>query len=275
MKRRDTERNHPYANEVFSYLNIFDIQGLLKEEDVFKCGVEAYQVADFNSIRFDWLNQEEEKARFIFCAQLGVPYYIIITSETSGTYQIYDTILSNDSINYVLKYNFTKADFINWWRSQQSFNQKKAMYNASGRIEQSIIDIDLFSNSLAWGVNIDGFTYDTQTNRVVTIYEKRICTYKPPYKVDNYDPNRFFHGSATRSGDFPSWKILFELSNQFNASLLLFTFDTSDAHKVGASKIIDISQHLGIIYKDNIKPFDNIFNDNFYNLENWIMQVTN
>jgi hypothetical protein len=125
MKRRDTERIHPYATEVFSSLNIFDIQGLLKEEDEYKCGVEAYQVLDFNSIRFDLLNAEEEKARFIFCAQLGIPYSIIITSEANGAYQIFDTIINDGIINYILKYNFTKADFINWWRSQQSFNQKK------------------------------------------------------------------------------------------------------------------------------------------------------
>ena len=51
------------------------------------------------------------------------------------------------------------------------------MYNAASRIAHSIIDNDLFSNSLAWGVNIDGFNYDTQNNRVISIYEKRICTY--------------------------------------------------------------------------------------------------
>jgi hypothetical protein len=270
MNRRDTERNHPYANEVFSYLNIFDIQGLLKEDDVYKCGIEAYQVEDFNSIRFDLLKPQEEKARFIFCAQLGVPYYIIITSEASGTYQYYDTVLTNGIINYVLKYNFTKANFINWWRSQQSFNQKKAMYNAGSRIAQSIIDIDLFGNSLAWGVNIDGFTYDTQTNRVVSIYEKRICTYKPPYTVDNYDPNRFFHGTANRSGDFPSWNILFELTKKMNVSLLLFTFDTSSNKKLGASKIIGISQQSGLSYKQNIKPNLNLFIDNLPNIRKWV-----
>ena len=275
MKRRDTERNHTYATEVFSSIKIFDIQGLLKEEDVYKCGVEAYQVADFNSIRFDLLNQVEEKARFIFCSQLGVPYYIIITSEASGTYQIYNTVLTNGIINYALQFNFTKTDFINWWRSQQSFNQKKAMYNAGSRIAQSIIDKDLFTNSLAWGVNIDGFTYDTLTNKVMSIYEKRICSYKPPYSVDNYDPNRFFHGTVNRSGDFPSWNILFELSRKMNVSLLLFTFDTSSIKKVGASKIIGISKQNGITYKDNIKPFDNIFHNNLYNLEKWILQVTN
>jgi hypothetical protein len=270
MKRRDTERNHPYATAVFSYLNIFDIQGLLQENDVYKCGVEAYQVADFNSIRFDWLNQEEEKARFVFCTQLGIPYYIILTSEASGSYQLYITVLANGSIKYELKHNFSKGEFINWWRSQQSFNQKKAMYNASGRIDKSIIDIDLFSNSLAWGVNIDGFTYDTQTNRVVSIYEKRICTYKPPYTVDNYDPNRFFHGTANRSGDFPSWNILFELTKKMNVSLLLFTFDTSSNKKLGASKIIGISQQSGLSYKQNIKPNFNLFIDNLPNISKWV-----
>jgi hypothetical protein len=270
MKRRDTERNHPYANEVFSYLNIFDLQGLLKEDDVYKCGIEAYQVADFNLIRFDQLNQNEEKARFIFCTQLGIPYYIIITSEASGTYQIYDSVLSNGIINYILIFNFSKVDFITWWRSQQSFNQKKAMYDASRRIAQSIIDTDLFSNSLAWGVNIDGFTYDTQTNRVVSIYEKRICTYKPPFTIENYDPNRFFHGTANRSGDFPSWNILFDLAKKMNISLLLFTFDTSNNKKIGASKIIEINQQSGISYMHNLKPNLNLFEENISGLKEWV-----
>lgn len=32
MKRRDSERNHTYANIVFDGLNIFEIQGILKED---------------------------------------------------------------------------------------------------------------------------------------------------------------------------------------------------------------------------------------------------
>lgn len=262
MNRRDTERNHTYATEVFSYLNIFDIQGLLKEDDAYKCGVEAYQVADFNSIRFDLLKPQEEKARFIFCTQLGVPYYIIITSEASGTYQIYDTVLSNGFIIYELKYNFPKPDFIIWWRSQQSFNQKKAMYNAGSRIAQSIIDNDLFSNSLAWGVNIDGFTLDSVSNKITSIIEKRICTYKPPYTVGNYDPNRFFNGAANRSGDFPSWNILFQLSKKLNISLLLFTFDTSNNSRIGIAKILGVNQQSGLIYLNDKKPFELIINNN-------------
>ena len=50
MVRRDTERHHAYSSEIFSKLKIFDIQGLLKEEDEFKCGIEAYQVKEFSLI---------------------------------------------------------------------------------------------------------------------------------------------------------------------------------------------------------------------------------
>ena len=272
MIRRDTERNHPYATLVFRDLQIFDIQGLLKEGDQYSCGVEAYQVLDFNFIQFERLNQSEEKARYVFCSQLGIPYFIIFVSEKSGNYQIFESFLEKEIIVFKIKYNFEKYDFIEWWRSQQSFNQKKAMYNAGARISQSIIDKDLFANSLAWGVNIDGFSYSPETNKVLAIYEKRICTYKPPYTVDNYDPNKFFHGTANRSGDFPSWKILFDLTRKMDVSLFLFTFDTSGGRKVGASRIVDIDQKSGISYYQNVKPTANMFKENLSGLRDWLTE---
>lgn len=271
MKKRDTERNHIYANEVFSFLNIYDIQGLLKEEDVFKCGVEAYQVADFNLIRFDTLNQKAEKARFKFCAHLGVPYYVIIASEASGYYQVYGTNLNQGFVDFKLIFNFSKPEFIDWWRTHQSFNQKKAMFNAKARIADSIIDRDLFSNALAWGVNIDGFTLDNQTDKVISIFEKRIRSYNPPFTVDNYDPNSFFHGTATRPGDFASWSILFELVKKMNVAFFLFTFDTSCDKKIGVSKIVGISKQIGISYKNNLSPNANLFIDDLPRMSDWLI----
>ena len=269
MIRRDSERNHPYAHEVFRYLNIFDIEGLLKENDTYHCGVEAYQVTDFNFIRFDLLNQQEEIARYKFCSQLYVPYYIIITSEADGSYQIYNTLFNNNRINYSLRNAFSREDFLIWWRSQQSFHQLKPMYIAAARIEHSIIDKDLFANSLAWGVNIDGFIADDLSDKVTAIIEKRICTHKPPYTVQNYDPDKFFHGTANRSGDYPAWHILFELSKRMNVNLILFTFDTSMDYKIGAARIIDVN-HNGITYAGNIKPNQNIIRDNIEDLKLWL-----
>lgn len=80
MRRRDSERNHAYANIVFDSLNIFEIQGILKENDEYRCGVENYQVQQFSEVDFNVLNNEVELARYFFCRQLEIPYYIIISS---------------------------------------------------------------------------------------------------------------------------------------------------------------------------------------------------
>ena len=67
MIRRDTERYHMYADEVFSALNIYDIQGVLKEGDSYKCGIESYQVKSFDDININLLNSQTEYARWLFC----------------------------------------------------------------------------------------------------------------------------------------------------------------------------------------------------------------
>jgi len=165
---------------------------------------------------------------------------------------------------------FTKEEFIDWWRKQQTFDQKKAMYIAQSRISDSIIDKDLVSNSLAWGVNIDGFSLGQSSSAVRVLYEKRICTYKTGFNISNYDPQKFFHGTSHRSGDSHSWKILFELSKKLNAALMLLTFDTRIDKSVGAARVLDIHERRGITYKDELMPHRNIFNDDLVKLKSWI-----
>ncbi len=270
MKRRDTERNHAYSQYIFQQLNIYDIQGLLKQGDDFQCGVEAYQVADFSDIDFSLLNQQQEIARYKFCYALNIPYYLIITSEKTGGYQIYQTNIDK-SINYTLKWQFSKQEFIEWWRRQQSFTQSKAMYNANQRIYNSIIDKDLFANGLAWGVNIDGFVLGRHSNKILAIFEKRICTYKPPhYTVASYDPNRFFHGTNNRKGDYPAWNILFTLTEKLNIPLILLTFDTSEHRILGVSHIIHIDKQTGITYQGQETPCKNLFHNNLNGLKDWL-----
>ena len=64
------------------------------------------------------------------------------------------------------------------------------MYEAGVRIEHSYIDQILFSNKLAWGVNIDGFKLNEEQFPEYII-EKRITS----SDVKKYDPQRFFHGT--------------------------------------------------------------------------------
>ena len=50
MIRRDTERKHTYSEFIFKELNIYDIQGILIENEEFTCCIEAYEVENFYKI---------------------------------------------------------------------------------------------------------------------------------------------------------------------------------------------------------------------------------
>jgi hypothetical protein len=267
MIRRDSEKHHDYSTEVFESLRIYDIQGILKEGDQYNCGVEAYIVEDFTKIDFQSLNKRYELARYFFCEQLGIPYYIIIVSREAHQYRIYKTNVVEFSISFEMLHEFTVQQFLDWWKSKQSFEQKKIMYDANARLKDNIIDQDLFGNALAWGVNVDGFSFNTETRKINAIYEKRICTAKGNYTVKNYDPNKFFFGTQNRSGDYPAWNILDALSKKMNIPLVLLTFDTSETKIIGASKITNISSEKGITYLNDTKPFQNLFIDNIENLK--------
>lgn len=258
MKRRDSERNHAYANVVFKSLNIFEIQGVLKEKDEYKCGVENYQVHQFSEVNFSVLDNEVEIARYFFCKQLQIPYYIIISSIIENRFKIYKTNISDGIIIFNEISNLSIEEFVVWWREKQSFTQTKRMYNAATRIAESLIDRVLFHNKLAWGVNIDGFSFQKEEYKVNAIYEKRITTYKPPYSISTYDPNKFFFGTQTREGDYSSWKILIDLATKIDGALVLFTFDTSGSAKVGATKIINVSKQEGLTYFNNVRPNNNL-----------------
>lgn len=273
MNRRDSERNHSYAKEVFYSLGISDLQGVLKEGGVFQCGLEAYQVNCFDEISFDFLNQKAEYARFNFCRQLGIPFYNVIVSALSRRYRIYLTKATKSGISHGQIAEYSEVQFVNWWRSQQSFTQIKAMYEAKQRIN-NMVDNLLFSSMLSWGINVDGFSHDPETGRINAIYEKRICTVKPDYTVQNYDPNRYFHGTANRAGDFSSWSLLYEISARLGAALILLTFDTSPDRINGAARIINVDRGNGLSYKNDIRPCENIFRNDIAGLREWICNNT-
>ena len=116
MIRRDTERAHEYSKDIFKEIGIYDIQGLLKEGDEYKCGIESYQVDNFNDISFKHFDRKEELARFYFCKQLGVPYLIIIVSKLDRRYRVYSTSFENDDLKLKLDREMSSFAFIEWWR---------------------------------------------------------------------------------------------------------------------------------------------------------------
>lgn len=248
MIRRNTERVHPIADQLFIDLGIYDLQGLLREQDKNICGVECYQLG--GSEIFSLPITETEIQRYYFCKALGIPYYIITSSPTHKTFQIY--CLDESVANLIHLSTFNEAEFLQWWARQQSFNQKKAMYEAANRILSSYIDKLLFSNNLAWGVNIDGFKLSPQ-RKIEYILEKRVTS---RYNVRTYDPNKFFHGTQQKSGDYLSWRILKHLADSLNVPLILATFDTNSS-SIGITRILDVSAQHGLTYSNQIAVYNN------------------
>ena len=75
-------------------------------------------------------------------------------------------------MDYKVVHEIKTNGFIEWWKEKQNFQQIKPMHEAHSRIANSQIDIDLFMNQLAWGVNLDGFTLDLESQKVSAIFEK-------------------------------------------------------------------------------------------------------
>lgn len=246
MIRRNTETAHQIADSLFSQLNITDLQGLLRENDQITCGVECYQLEQ-NEIFLLQPNQSDTD-RYYFCKAFNVPYYIISSSPSKQEFQIFQF---TEHLNLVLTATLSEQNFLNWWRSKQSFTQQKPMYEAGVRIEHSYIDQILFLNKLAWGVNIDGFKLNEEQFPEYII-EKRITS----YDVKKYDPQRFFHGTPQKSGDYSSWNILKKLSEQLNIPLLLATFDKTQ-RLAGITRILDVSLTQGLYYSNPIQHHAN------------------
>lgn len=264
MLRRNTEKAHKYSEDLFDHYFIYDLQGLLREDDQYKCGIESYSVDKEGDIDFGFIeNSREDLARLRFCDLLDIPYYNLVTINSTCMFHLYQVKLKDGkSVDLIseFKNKMDEVELVNWWRSMQSFTQKKAMYDAKERIETSLLDEILFANSLAWGINIDGFYLDKQEKNIQFIVEKRVNTYKKDkYSVDNYNPNNFFYGTHTRSGDFSSWNILFQISKKLGCPLLLLTFDTNtQINKMGVTRIMDVSEKDGLSYSANIKLFEGI-----------------
>ncbi|MDM1353269.1 MULTISPECIES: hypothetical protein [Myroides] len=263
MLRRNTEKAHKYSEDLFDHYFIYDLQGLLREDDQYNCGIESYSVDKEGDIDFGFIeNSREDLARLRFCDLLDIPYYNLVTINSTHMFHLYQIKLKDGMSNDLIaefKQKMNEEELVNWWRSMQSFTQKKAMYDAKKRIETSLLDEILFANSLAWGINIDGFYLDRQEKYIQFIVEKRVGTYKDNYSVDNYNPNKFFHGTNTRTGDFASWNILFQISKKFECPLLLMTFDTNtQINKMGVTRIMDVSETSGLSYVANIKLFEEI-----------------
>ena len=126
-------------------------------------------------------------------------------------------------------------------------------------IRASYFDTLLERKRSSWPGNIDGFMM--RDGEISSIIE---CRFSSDFNISSYDPNQFF------ADDKKVWGELYKLSTEMEVPLYLFTYSRrmDSREKVGIAKIENITS-TGLVYKDNIKPCNNLKSSS-YEVLDWI-----
>lgn len=277
MKKRDTERKHAFADELFEKCNIYDLQGLLLNKDYeFKTAIEGVYLEENENWRE--LNQlfssDEINAKLLMAEKLNIPFYIICHSfdtNKSHKFEIIKYYRIDKGIYPNLIETFDELKFISWWKELKGTIQTKGFRNeAKERTINSYIDIVLAKYGLMWGGNVDGFMLSEDKSNIRAIIEKRICNENT--KIKDYNPAKYFYNAKDPlRNDYFTWKPLIKLAIALKSPLYLMTFQNNVNDKFGISHVKNIINGLNFYgrtpnsnLKRNINDFSLYYTNSFY-----------
>lgn len=250
MKIRTTEREHLFTTKLFNKLRLFSIQGLtINREHKFTAGIEAIQyrfeeIVDLSKI----FPLQEVKAKYYLTKVLKIPLYFVIYQ--NNLFKIYE-IKAEESFVSSLTLELTEKDFVFWWAKLKGLSQPKPLMEAADRVKDSIFDIVLEKNGMAWGGNIDGFMFK---NKSFACIIENIYTQKNPLHSPKGEPSYYFH---MRGPNYNTWYPTVKLAKELNVPLFLFTIEGNNNNERIGFAVIDYLSTQGIIYKGK-KPNENI-----------------
>jgi hypothetical protein len=250
MKIRTTEREHLFTKKLFNKLRLFSIQGLtLDIEHNFTAGIEAIQYEVEEVI--DLINifpLQEVKAKYYLTKSLNIPLYFVVYQ--SNLFKVFKIEIEQEfSSNLMLE--FKENDFIKWWAKLKGLYQPKPLMEAADRVKDSIFDIVLEKNGMAWGGNIDGFMFK---NKNFACIIENIYTQKNPLNSPQGEPSYYFH---MRGPNYNTWYPTVTLAQKLNIPLFLFTIEGNNNYERIGFAVIDYLSPQGIFYKGR-KPNENI-----------------
>ncbi len=273
MRKRDTENVHFLADSLFANWDIYDLQGLLlNEEYEFTAAIEGVYLEKgekWQDLPLFFSNKEIN-AKLLVAEKLDVPFYVIchcFDLQNQHRFQIIEYKRGSDFLHYNKNWDFNSTEFINWWSSLKGTIQTKEFREqGKERTDRSYIDIVLAQNNLMWGGNVDGIMICPQTNTPKAIIEKRIR--KADAKIENYDPARYFYDkNDPLKNDYFTWKPLVKLAIALDCPLYLLTFRNNDNENYGMSSIKNIINGLNYYGKTPNENLHNRIDDyiSFYN----------
>ncbi|WP_294659883.1 hypothetical protein [uncultured Fusobacterium sp.] len=268
MKIRNTENNHYFQKELFRKLNIFELQGLLMDENRnFTAAVEAIQFEENETPNLEEVfSKEELYAKYRLAEELKIPFYLIrFFREKFGIVKVYKA--SDDKIELSKVKEKTEKEFIEFWKRLKKTKQLHPLLNgAKERTDNTIFDKVLRKYNLEWGGNIDGFMI--RNRKIVAIVDNiSIGARSGPVDGNYANPALYFFKKGPR---YETWLSSVKLAYKLNIPHLLFTIDKEDPNKdhIGFS-IISLLNKTGIYYQNNLAPNKNVL----IGLDNIITEV--
>ena len=282
MHRRDSElKSHEFKDSFVKMCEIHDLQGLLIGNDNnFTAAIEAFTIKNkekITSVRESVFPLKETYSKAAFAEQLKIPFYIFLHRE--GTNKIKRYSLQNDILDKttkcIEKVVLNEEEFISWWKSNKVTIQTKPYRKEfKKRVLDNYYDKLLEKNNLKWGGNIDGFLSIIDENeKVLAIIENRftnICSIK------KYDPNNYFKDKKDPlKNDYNNWLPLFMIKSILDIPIFLCTYSNrnNETKQLGIAEVVSFDYN-GIYYKNNLKPYNNIFN-NLQNAKEWMFKEIN
>lgn len=286
MKRRSVEGTHPFAEYIAEYCHIFDLGGLLLDDNGnFTAAVEAFEIEpneDHRALSVLLDNNGYTDTIYmacIFAEKLGVPFYVFAHIEGNKLINIYHLRSDQNSHQVVCtqRSKLTEDGFIQWWKQKKRTIQTKPYRQQfRQRAETSYFDDLLESHGLKWGGNIDGYLVTLHNNEedVSAIIENRFTN---KVSLSRYDPNNFYTDGG---GDYYTWLPLMILKDRLGVPLFLMTYSnrSEEEGQVGITRILGQDRN-GLHYiKDrnnrSIRPCDNLHH-NLATIRAWISENLN
>ncbi len=260
-----------FSERIKKECGIYDLQGICKNRNGdYTIAIEAVDMGN-DPVEAFWelFSEDELYAKAKFAERVGATMYLMLHKrEKFGAQEekhdeIYcKTVSTANGTDVVVEDDVKLSEdyFVQWWKKRKAGAQRKEYGDEMKRlIRASYFDTLLERKRSSWPGNIDGFMM--RDGEISSIIE---CRFSSDFNISSYDPNQFF------ADDKKVWGELYKLSTEMEVPLYLFTYSRrmDSREKVGIAKIENITS-TGLVYKDNIKPCNNLKSSS-YEVLDWI-----
>ncbi len=289
LRIRSTENlDHPVWQRLKSVFKIGDIQGLLlkaTDEELIHCTrapCEPIDMVCLEAVEYDQRTEfcttkifsEKEWLKKIAIARFfNAPLYLLSYGSNDRYLFRLHSVSCDASYKPMLREvrKFPdEAAFITWWATVKTLSQTKFTVEAKPRQRLTHFDRVIEKHGFQWGGNIDGFIMASHPPYVRAIIEVRQTRRRT---VTDYDPARYFSGTAKKGGDFKTWLPLVYLKKTFDLPLVLITLSAKERRAFGFAEVVSLN-YKKLFYADERPPTQNI-TEHIKVFQKWMQTITN